>query len=61
MANAEFKSLLRSEKIFYWELADALGVCENTIVRKLRKELSEQDKAEFSRAIERIKAKRKTA
>ncbi len=61
MANAEFKSLLHSEKIFYWELADALGVCENTIVRRLRKELSEQDKAEFSRAIERIKAKRKTA
>lgn len=61
MANAEFKSLLRDEKIFYWELGEVLGVCENTIVRKLRKELSEQDKAEFSRAIESIKAKRKTA
>lgn len=61
MPNEELKSLLRSEKIFYWEIADVLGVHENTVLRKLRKELSESDKADFHAAVESIRTKRKTA
>lgn len=61
MPNEELKSLLRSEKIFYWEIADVLGVHENTVLRKLRKELSESDKADFRAAVESIRTKRKTA
>lgn len=59
-ANIEMKSLLKAEKIAYWEIADVLGVCENTIGRKLRKELSDSDTKAFWQAIEAIKAKKET-
>lgn len=61
MPNEELKSLLHSEKIFYWEIADVLGVHENTVLRKLRKELPDSERAQFMQAVESIRAKRKTA
>lgn len=61
MLAAEIKKLLKAEKIPYWLIADELGVHENTVLRKLRHDLSDSDKASFEQAIERIRAKRKTA
>lgn len=62
MPNAEIKSILHTEKIPYWKIAAKIGVHENTILRKLRSELSEADRAAFEKAISEIKAeKTKTA
>ena len=61
MANAEIRQMLKSDKIAYWEIGAALGLHENTILRKLRTELTDSDKRAFEKAIAEIKAKRKTA
>lgn len=44
MANAKIKAELKAAKIPYWKIADKLGVHENTIVRRMRKELCGTDK-----------------
>lgn len=61
MPNAKIKAILKAEKIAYWEIAAKFGVHENTILRKLRFELSEADRAAFERAISEIKAEKNTA
>ena len=58
MSPTEIKELLKVEQIPYWRLADALGVHENTIVRKLRHELSDSEQKRFTEAIEAIKAQK---
>ena len=61
MANAEIRKTLKAEKIAYWQIADELGVHENTVIRRMRHELSEADEKAFLKAISEIMSKRKTA
>ena len=61
MNNVEIKAELKAAKIPYWKIADILGVHENTIMRKLRHELTDSDRMCFESAIALIKAKEKTA
>lgn len=61
MNNVEIRAELKAAKIPYWKIADILGVHENTIMRKLRHELTENDRTRFESAIALIKAKEKTA
>lgn len=61
MNNVEIKAELKAAKIPYWKIADVLGVHENTIMRKLRHELTDSDKTRFESAIALIKAQEKTA
>lgn len=58
MNNIEIKAELKAAKIPYWQIADMLGCHENTIIRKMRKELSEADRKLFIEAIEAIKRKK---
>lgn len=55
MTNADIRAELKAAKIPYWKIADKLGVHENTIVRRIRKELSEEDCKRFRAAIAEIK------
>ena len=55
MSNTEIRAELKAAKIPYWKIADKLGVHENTIIRRRRKELSNEDKARFNAAIAEIK------
>lgn len=55
MNNIEIKAELKAAKIPYWKIADKLGVHENTIIRRMRKELSEEDYKRFCAAIAEIK------
>lgn len=41
-----------------WELADALGISEATITRKLRKPLTEDEKAAVLAAIKKVRDSR---
>ena len=59
MNNQEIKAKLRAEKIPYWRIAEKLGVHENTVLRKLRSELSEADRAAFETAIDELTAAQK--
>ena len=55
MTNTEIRAELKAAKIPYWRIADKLGVHENTIVRRMRKELSEEERKRFHAAIAEIK------
>lgn len=44
MANQEIRMELKERHIPQWKLGDLLGVSENTVNRKLRKELSTDEK-----------------
>lgn len=56
MNNTEIRAELKAAKIPYWKVAEKLGVHENTIVRRMRKELSDDDRNAFCAAIVLIKA-----
>lgn len=61
MSNSELRAELKAAKIPYWQIAGKLGVHENTIVRRMRTELSDADRKAFYDAIAEIKAEKKTA
>ena len=44
MANKEIREAMKQAGVAQWELGDLLGCSENTVYRKLRKELPEDMK-----------------
>lgn len=54
MKNAEIKNKLKQAKIFQWQLADKLVISEMSLVRKLRYELSEEEKQKILTAIDEL-------
>lgn len=49
--NAEVRQALRDKGLRQWQLAERLGVSENTLCRQLRKELPAEQKARILKAI----------
>ena len=45
MQNADVRNALKSHGVYIYELADVLGVSEPTLIRWLRKEWTEEQKA----------------
>lgn len=41
--NKKIRTALEESRMRHWELADLLGISESTLVRKLRKELPEEE------------------
>ena len=44
MRNKEIRNAMKQKGITQWKLGELLGVSENTVNRKLRKELPEEEK-----------------
>ena len=42
-ANIRIRTALEETRMRHWELADLLGISENTLTRRLRKELPEEE------------------
>lgn len=59
MANMDLRQKMKSEGVTLWQLADVLGVCEMTVSRHFRKELSEKEKNKIRGIIDRLAAERK--
>jgi transposase-like protein len=53
--NQDLKNLIRASNIRNWQIAEELGISENTFYRMLRKELSNSDKEQILKAIETVK------
>lgn len=53
-ANKDVRDALRARKLPQWRLADALGIHEETLSRKLRRELPDDEKARMLSAINQI-------
>lgn len=57
-ANTDIRAALKTANIPIWACAAAMGVHENTLLRRLRIELSNEDKQPIFEAIERIRAEK---
>lgn len=53
--NQEIRDAIKRSRVKQWEIAQALGVAENTLIRWMRVELSEERKAAILAAIEKVR------
>ena len=58
-ANTDIRTALKTANIPIWACAAAMGVHENTLLRRLRLELPDEDKKPIFEAIERIRTEKK--
>ena len=56
MKNLDIRQECKQAGVYFWQIADHLGVCEMTISRKLRKELPEEEKAKIRTIIAELSA-----
>lgn len=57
MCNEDLRNEIRIANVKQWEVADAIGISEMTMVKWLRKELSPDKKAMVREGIAAVKAK----
>lgn len=57
-ANMEIREKAKQTGVRLWEIADALGVNDGNFSRKLRKELSREDKERALAIIDRLAAEK---
>lgn len=55
MANEDIRLLLKTNRIYLWEVAQLYGCTESTLSKKLRIELTKEEKEKIVSIIEKIK------
>jgi len=53
--NRELRQYARAADVAQWQIAESMGVCEMTVSRMLRKELSEEKTAEIRAIIDALR------
>lgn len=59
--NNEIKSAAKTKGVFFYEIADKLGMVDSAFSRKLRRELPAAEKQNIFAIIDEIAAKKKNA
>lgn len=54
MANEQIKSLIKKNRLFHYEVADAMGISEGYLSTLLRKPLSEEIEDKVLKAIDKL-------
>lgn len=54
MTNKEIREAAKANRVYSYEVADALGVSEATMTRKMRRELPQDEKRRILEAIDRL-------
>lgn len=54
MENLEIRKKLKEKNVFQWQVAKSIGISEMTLVRKLREELTEEEKQKILSVIDKI-------
>lgn len=54
--NIEIRKAIKAKNLYYYEVAESLGISDFTFSRMLRKELTDNRKAEILNAISGMKA-----
>ena len=57
MANQDIRELLKHNRIYLWEVAQLYGCTESTLSKKLRIELSQEEKEKIIAIIDELKQK----
>ncbi len=60
MANLDLKHEAKKAKVWLWQVADELQIADNQLSKKLRKELSDEEKAEIREIIARLSSTKKS-
>lgn len=60
-ANADIRAELKNKKVPVYAIADVMGVHENTVFRRLRFELSAEEKQTFRRIIDELSEQNEAA
>lgn len=55
--NLEIRNAIKDSCFFTWQIADSLGVHENTFYRWMRTEMTDQKKAQVMSTIKKLKEK----
>lgn len=58
MANTEIRMKIAATGVKQWEIAEMLGMAETSFSRKLRKEVSEDEKNRILSAIDKLTAEK---
>ncbi|MEE1056781.1 MAG: hypothetical protein UH239_05990 [Acutalibacteraceae bacterium] len=61
LANSDVRGILKRERIAYWEIAQVLGIHENSLTRWMRTELDVDKKFKILRAVNTVVRKREEA
>lgn len=61
MANEKIRKEMRAYEIYMWQIAEKLGVCEQTIIRWFRVPLSDNKLEKINKAISELKSERNAA
>lgn len=61
MKNIEIRKKILESGVRQWMIADWLGITETTFSKKLRKELTDEEKGKVLKAIQTIKLKKSEA
>lgn len=59
--NIEIKTAAKQKGVFYYEIADRLGMIDSALSRKLRRELSAEEKQRIFSLIDEIAAQKQNA
>ena len=54
--NMDLRFYARGKGVPLWRVAEAYGIHENTLLQRLRKQLSEEDSADFKAKVDKIAA-----
>ena len=54
MKNEEIRRFAKKHKVSLWQIAHELGISEPTMTRKLRLDLTAQDKTQIQQIIEKL-------
>ena len=57
MPNSEIRTIIRKNRLFHYEIAEALGISESAFSKWLRSEMDNEKKQKVIQAIESIRGK----
>lgn len=61
MYNKDIRNYAKEKGVFLWQVAEVMGISEPTMTRKLRTELSAEDKQAFTSIINELSERREEA
>lgn len=55
MANQDLRDLMKKNRVYIWEIAQEYGCAESTFIKKLRFELTQEEKEKIVEIINKLK------
>lgn len=61
MSNKNIRESAKEKRVYLWQIANAMGISEPTMTRRMRSELSEQEQANIMSIIQKLSEQKETA